>query len=348
MLKNECSRNCWLAAAVAGLLVWIFNGTFIGGLVLGLITFFLLGSALIWLVCTGRGGAAEDAEVLSREAAPESSDDGVLNRAEQAVVDAGNAFAAGTVAAVAKGREALQDMRDESKKPHDDDNRDHDRGEDEREDRDADDDSILERAEERLEKAGEAVKDAMGALAARGKDAISTLKNRGDDDADEVSPADGGRMSLAANVSPAGQSAVPTDPEDAAAKPAATPVKPEPRTAAADDTAEAGQPQPKAAEPQKATDAKADTEEPVSAAGPDDLKEIKGVGPALEGLLHENGVTSFAQIAGWGESDIDHYAELIGRMGGRIRSDDWVSQAKVLAKGGSTEFSRRVDKGEVY
>lgn len=31
----------------------------------------------------------------------------------------------------------------------------------------------------------------------------------------------------------------------------------------------------------------------------DNLKEIKGVGPQLEKLLHDNGVTSFAQIAVW-------------------------------------------------
>lgn len=84
------------------------------------------------------------------------------------------------------------------------------------------------------------------------------------------------------------------------------------------------------------------------AATPDDLKEIKGVGPKLEELLHENGVTRFAQIAGWSETDIDHFAELIGRMGGRIRSDDWIGQARILASGGETEFSKRVEEGDVY
>lgn len=79
-----------------------------------------------------------------------------------------------------------------------------------------------------------------------------------------------------------------------------------------------------------------------------DLKLIKGVGPKLEELLHENGVTRFAQIADWDDAQIDHYAELIGRMGGRIRSDDWVAQARTLAEGGETEFSTRVEKGEVY
>ena len=32
---------------------------------------------------------------------------------------------------------------------------------------------------------------------------------------------------------------------------------------------------------------------------------------------------------------------------GRIEREDWVKQAKVLAKGGSTAFAKRVDKGQV-
>jgi NADH-quinone oxidoreductase subunit E len=33
---------------------------------------------------------------------------------------------------------------------------------------------------------------------------------------------------------------------------------------------------------------------------------------------------------------------------GRVSRDDWVGQARHLAVGGDTEFSRRVDEGEVY
>ncbi|MFV0383104.1 hypothetical protein [Paracoccus sp. (in: a-proteobacteria)] len=73
---------------------------------------------------------------------------------------------------------------------------------------------------------------------------------------------------------------------------------------------------------------------PQPAPKPDDLKLIKGVGPKLEELLHENGVTGFAQIATWTDADIDRFAGVIGRMGSRIRSDDWVAQARVLASGG--------------
>ncbi|WP_272848021.1 hypothetical protein [Paracoccus saliphilus] len=112
------------------------------------------------------------------------------------------------------------------------------------------------------------------------------------------------------------------------------------------------------AKPVKTNKAQADAK-PASAKKPakaapkdhgkvDDLKEIKGVGPKLEGLLREHGVTRFSQIAEWGEDEMDHFAELIGRMGSRIRSDDWVGQARTLAQGGETEFSKRVGKGDVY
>ena len=63
---------------------------------------------------------------------------------------------------------------------------------------------------------------------------------------------------------------------------------------------------------------------------PDDLQRIKGVGPKLEQTLNEGGVTRFDQIAGWQERDIDRFAEAIGRLGGRIRAEDWVGQAQTL------------------
>ncbi|WBU53666.1 hypothetical protein [Paracoccus sp. SCSIO 75233] len=349
MLKNECSRNCWLAAAVAGLLVWIFSGAFFSGLLMGLITFFLLGSLLIWGVCRGRGGVAEDGEVLGERAeairassSASASEDGILNRAEQAVVEASSAFAAGAVSAAEKGREAVQDwLKDDD----DDDRARHAaerRDDDDRDDDDDDkDDGLLERAEERLEQAGEAVKDAMGAIAARGKEAISSLTEgdqgnaqpggetaAGTDQGNDVTKLMG--SDLNETVSPSGQSAVPT---------AATDAEPgDDRQKSADRDAGQSAAQTKTAVPDH------DAAHPDA----DDLKQIKGVGPKLQEVLHENGITRFEQIAAWTDADIDHFAEVIGSMGGRIRSDDWVAQARLLAAGGDTEFSRRVDKGEVY
>lgn len=83
----------------------------------------------------------------------------------------------------------------------------------------------------------------------------------------------------------------------------------------------------------------------TAARAPDDLKKLKGVGPKLEGVLHQNGITRFDQIAAWSEADVTHYAEVLGSFGNRIRSEDWVGQAKLLAAGGETEHSRAVQKG---
>lgn len=66
---------------------------------------------------------------------------------------------------------------------------------------------------------------------------------------------------------------------------------------------------------------------------PDDLKRIKGIGPALEKTLNAAGVTRLAQIAAWDEAAIDAMAARLGRMGGRIRHDDWTGQARALLAG---------------
>lgn len=84
-----------------------------------------------------------------------------------------------------------------------------------------------------------------------------------------------------------------------------------------------------------------------AAAGADDMKMIKGVGPGIEKKLHDAGVTSFAQIAGWGASDV---AEMDDKLNfrGRIERDDWVTQAKALAAGEETEFSKKASSSGLY
>ena len=71
--------------------------------------------------------------------------------------------------------------------------------------------------------------------------------------------------------------------------------------------------------------------EATPAADGDDLRRIKGLGPKLVTLLAEQGVTTFAQIAAWDDADIDRIDARLGRFQGRIRRDDWVAQARLLA-----------------
>ncbi len=82
--------------------------------------------------------------------------------------------------------------------------------------------------------------------------------------------------------------------------------------------------------------------------GPDDLKQIKGVGPKLEQTLHGMGIYHFDQIANWGPQEQAWMDDNLAGFKGRATRDDWVSQAKTLSAGGSTEFSQKVDKGGVY
>ncbi|MEL6465344.1 MAG: endonuclease [Pseudomonadota bacterium] len=81
---------------------------------------------------------------------------------------------------------------------------------------------------------------------------------------------------------------------------------------------------------------------------PDNLKEIKGVGPKLEALLHTMGFYHFDQVASWGPNEVAWVDQNLEGFKGRVTRDDWVEQAKILAAGGETEFSKKVDKGDVY
>ena len=69
----------------------------------------------------------------------------------------------------------------------------------------------------------------------------------------------------------------------------------------------------------------------VASGAADDLKELSGVGPALEKKLHEAGITSFAQIAAWTEEDVEKFGEVLS-FKGRIEREGWVEQAKALSE----------------
>jgi predicted flap endonuclease-1-like 5' DNA nuclease len=80
----------------------------------------------------------------------------------------------------------------------------------------------------------------------------------------------------------------------------------------------------------------------------DNLKYIKGVGPKLESMLHEIGVFHFDQIAGWTAAEESWMDSNLAGFRGRVSRDNWIAQAKILAAGGETGFSKKAGKGGVY
>ncbi len=77
-----------------------------------------------------------------------------------------------------------------------------------------------------------------------------------------------------------------------------------------------------------------------------DLKRIRGIGVLIEKKLNSMGVVTYEHIANWTADDIDRVSQSLD-FKGRIERENWVEQARILSAGGQTEFSRRVDRGEV-
>jgi len=72
----------------------------------------------------------------------------------------------------------------------------------------------------------------------------------------------------------------------------------------------------------------------------------KTTSPAIEETLNNQGIYHFDQIANWTEENIK-WVDANVAFPGRVKRENWVEQAKALAAGEETEFSKRVDAGEV-
>lgn len=161
---------------------------------------------------------------------------------------------------------------------------------------------------------------------------------------DSSAPAVSDPAPVASLVSDAGSKseAKPATKKPAAKKPVAK--KPVAKKAATTKTAAKS-----AASKSKSTAAKpAAKKAPAKKAGPqrltkpkggkaDDLKLISGVGPKLEGTLNGLGFWHFEQIAKWKKADVSIVDNELS-FKGRIERDDWIKQAKALAKGGEEEY----------
>lgn len=103
-------------------------------------------------------------------------------------------------------------------------------------------------------------------------------------------------------------------------------------------------PQPTLAELQQQL---ADFNPPVSdtmVQNPDNLMQLKGVGPRLAKTLYDMGIGHFSTIAAWNHDDIRRIDAVLGPFAGRIERDEWVEQARYLAANDFEGFAKRFGK----
>ena len=113
----------------------------------------------------------------------------------------------------------------------------------------------------------------------------------------------------------------------AGAKSAAPSEEAKPAPAKAARPAVAGKPKPSASKAGAVANALAAPRGGV----PDRLTLIKGIGPVNEKKLNDHGIFHFDQIATWKKADIEAVEAYLA-FDGRIAREDWIGQAKVLAK----------------
>lgn len=83
---------------------------------------------------------------------------------------------------------------------------------------------------------------------------------------------------------------------------------------------------------------------PGASGPPDDLTQLKGVGPKFARLLNDLGITRFEQLARLSEGDIDRLDQHLGAFKGRLERDQVPLQADYLARGDQDGFEQRFGK----
>jgi predicted flap endonuclease-1-like 5' DNA nuclease len=129
--------------------------------------------------------------------------------------------------------------------------------------------------------------------------------------------------------------------EPVVAQPAKSPAAPKPAKAPAAAKAAVAKPAtaPKPAKPKK-------VDGPARLTGPrngraDDLKEIEGIGPAMEKLVNGLGFYHFDQLSNWSDADVAWVDTNMASFKGRIMRDKWVAQAKIIVAEGLDAFRIR-------
>jgi len=72
---------------------------------------------------------------------------------------------------------------------------------------------------------------------------------------------------------------------------------------------------------------------PGCESAPDDLRQLKGVGPKMAGMLNQRGLTRFDQIASLSAGQVEAIDRDLGAFRGRFERDRIVEQAHYLSRG---------------
>ena len=78
----------------------------------------------------------------------------------------------------------------------------------------------------------------------------------------------------------------------------------------------------------------------------DNLKKIKGIDSKLEFELNRMGINTFKQISEWKNEDCISIGSSINAEKS-IEEFSWVEQAKILASGSETIYSRKIENKEI-
>lgn len=83
---------------------------------------------------------------------------------------------------------------------------------------------------------------------------------------------------------------------------------------------------------------------PGASGPPDDLTQLKGVGPKLAATLNGLGISRFGQLASLSDADLDRIDQQLGPFRGRLQRDQVPLQADYLARGDRDGFEQRFGK----
>jgi predicted flap endonuclease-1-like 5' DNA nuclease len=85
---------------------------------------------------------------------------------------------------------------------------------------------------------------------------------------------------------------------------------------------------------------------PAAVPATQDLQNIQGIDAATAASLERFGITRYEQIAAWLRADVERFSLALWGERGRIARENWIEQAQILSRGGTTLYATRRAAGE--